>query len=247
MGTPPANPPDKLSLFQLALLVLSIVVLIALLVEALVPLHEEVSLIVQTLDLVVCALFFMDFVFRFRRAPDKAAFLRWGWIDLIACIPTIDALRVGVFLRILRIVRLLQGGRVPGKVVSLILQNKPKSAFASAALATLLLITFASIAILTVEKTPHANIRTAEDAIWWSVTTMTTVGYGDKYPVTTPGRVVAVVLMFSGVGLFGTLSGLLASLFFGQRDDKFEEIKAAIERLEASNRKAGEGENRRKV
>ncbi len=76
------------------------------------------------------------------------------------------------------------------------------------------------------EGEPHSNIRTAEDAIWWSITTITTVGYGDKYPVTTEGRLIAALLMGAGVGLFGVLSGLLASWFM-------EGDKAAEQRVEA--------------
>ena len=57
------------------------------------------------------------------------------------------------------------------------------------------------------------HITTAEDALWWAMTTITTVGYGDRYPTTTEGRLVAVGLMAVGVGLFGTLSGLAASWF----------------------------------
>ena len=64
------------------------------------------------------------------------------------------------------------------------------------------MLLFSSIAILQVETDPNSNIKTAEDAIWWSYVTITTVGYGDKYPVTTEGRIIAVILMTVGVGLF---------------------------------------------
>jgi voltage-gated potassium channel len=63
-----------------------------------------------------------------------------------------------------------------------------------------------------------ANIKDAEDAIWWSISTMTTVGYGDRYPVTAEGRLVAGLLMVAGVGLFGTLSGFLAAWFVASGD-----------------------------
>ncbi len=102
--------------------------------------------------------------------------------------------------------------------MTLVSQNKPKSAFASVILTVILLVTFSSIAMLIAEDHAEANIKTADDAIWWSVTTITTVGYGDKYPTTTEGRIIAMVLMLSGVGLFGTLSGLVASFFLGNQE-----------------------------
>jgi voltage-gated potassium channel len=77
-----------------------------------------------------------------------------------------------------------------------------------------------SIAILEVEKSPESNIKTAEDALWWAYTTITTVGYGDRYPVTTAGRLVGAVLMTVGVGLFATLAGFIGSHFLQPRDDE---------------------------
>ena len=66
---------------------------------------------------------------------------------------------------------------------------------------------------------------------------MTTVGYGDKYPITTEGRIVAMGLMLSGVGLFGVLSGLVASFFLGQRENVSTELKNILARLEAMDEK----------
>lgn len=237
MEIPPASPPEKVSVFQLVLVVLSIVVLIALATDAILPLPPEISTIVQTLDLVVCALFFANFLLRFRRAPNKASFMRWGWIGLLGCIPNIDALRVALLVPLLGVINQLRGGRLLDRVLLVIRENKPKSALASALLTTLVLITLASIAILIAEDGPEANIRTAEDAIWWSVTTMTTVGYGDKYPTTTEGRAVAMAVMFAGVGLFGTLSGLVASLFLGPPREHTVQMKEILERLEALDAK----------
>jgi voltage-gated potassium channel len=79
------------------------------------------------------------------------------------------------------------------------------------------LVVFCSIAVLNCETSPEANIKTASDALWWSFSTITTVGYGDRYPVTAPGRIIAVVLMTAGVGLFGTFTAYVASFFVQQR------------------------------
>ena len=85
--------------------------------------------------------------------------------------------------------------------------------FASASVIAVLLMIFSSIAILHVEVHPNSNIKTAEDALWWAYVTITTVGYGDKFPVTMEGRIIASILMTAGVGLFGIFSGFLASWF----------------------------------
>ena len=84
---------------------------------------------------------------------------------------------------------------------------------------TIILSTFSSVAILEFEKDdPAVNIRGPEDAIWWSFVTMTTVGYGDRYPVTTGGRIVAAMLMVCGIGLFASFTSFLASWFMGARE-----------------------------
>jgi voltage-gated potassium channel len=188
MENPQDNTTEKLTIFQLVLLILSVLVIIALVVDAVAPVSRDVSTILQALDFIACVLFFVDFVIRFRNAESKTAFMRWAWIDLLACIPNVDALRVGRMVRILRIIQLLRGVRVGHSIISMILQNRAKSAFASILLTSFLLISVFSVAILIAEDEPAANIKTAEDAVWWSVTTMTTVGYGDKYPTTTEGH-----------------------------------------------------------
>jgi voltage-gated potassium channel len=84
------------------------------------------------------------------------------------------------------------------------------------------MVIFSAIAILQVEDDPSGNIKTAEDAIWWAYVTVTTVGYGDKFPVTTEGRIIAAVLMTVGVGLFGTFTAFLASWFVTEKQEDDE-------------------------
>jgi voltage-gated potassium channel len=87
----------------------------------------------------------------------------------------------------------------------------------------ILMVIFSSIAILQVENVPNSNIKTAEDALWWSYVTVTTVGYGDKFPVTLEGRIIAGFLMTTGVGLFGTFTGFVASWFVGEKKNNIDE------------------------
>ncbi|MBM3452384.1 MAG: two pore domain potassium channel family protein [Bacteroidetes bacterium] len=72
---------------------------------------------------------------------------------------------------------------------------------------------FSTIRILQVENDPKSNIKTAEDAIWWADVTITTVGYGDKFPVTSEGRIISAILMTTGVGLFGIFTAFVAPWF----------------------------------
>jgi voltage-gated potassium channel len=225
---------EHVGLFQIVVLILSIVVLGALGADTIFQLPKEISDILQTLDTLVCILLLTDFAIRFKRAESKLSFLKWGWIDLIASIPNLPVLRIGRLVRVLRIIRLLRAIRATHKISSLILKDKIQTGVASVILTSFLLIMFCSIGILICEQpNPNTSIKTAGDAIWWSVSTFTTVGYGDVYPITTEGRILAMFLMVSGIGLFGILSGLAASFFVGSKQQTIvhEESKILI-RLE---------------
>ncbi|HET8766046.1 MAG TPA: potassium channel family protein, partial [Pedococcus sp.] len=88
----------------------------------------------------------------------------------------------------------------------------------------------ASLAALDAERGAEgANITTFGDALWWSATTVTTVGYGDRYPVTGQGRIVAVALMVTGIALLGVITAAIASWFV----EKVSEVQAAEDRTTA--------------
>ena len=230
---------DQFGPFQIVILALSVYVLVVLFVETFVTLPPDVSLILQRIDDVICLVFLADFVVRLTRAPDKKRFLKWGWIDVISSIPTVDALRWGRLVRVVRLFRILRAFRSTRVLVNFFYRKRGQGTFATVALISITITIFATVVILTLENVPEANIRTAGDALWWAFVTVTTVGYGDKYPVTAEGRLVAAVLMTVGVGLFGTFTALLASLFV-EPDQKKEsadlelvlaELKAIREEL----------------
>lgn len=123
--------------------------------------------------------------------------------------------------------RILRGIRSTKLILQFLFANRAKGTLASVTLISFVLVVFSSIAILNCETSPEANIKTAGDALWWSFSTITTVGYGDRYPVTTLGRIIAVILMTAGVGLFGTFTAYIAS-FFLQQSQKKEEDQSAL-------------------
>jgi voltage-gated potassium channel len=148
--------------------------------------------------------------------------MKWGWIDLVASIPAIDFLRAGRILRLIRLVRVFRALKSTKLIYEHINKNKKQSALTSVSLISFLMILFASISILQFEKDINSNIKTAEDAIWWSYVTITTVGYGDKFPVTTEGRIIAAILMTVGVALFGTCTAYVSSWFMKDRVKSFD-------------------------
>nr|WP_317046583.1 potassium channel family protein [Adhaeribacter arboris] len=114
-------------------------------------------------------------------------------------------------MRLIRLLRILRAFRSTKHLVNHIFKNRVQGTFSAGATITVLMVLFSAIAILQVETDPNSNIKTAEDALWWAYVTITTVGYGDKFLVTTEGRVIAALLMTIGVGLFGTFTAFVAS------------------------------------
>jgi voltage-gated potassium channel len=216
--------PDTLTAFQCFLLVLSIYVLGALFYQTAFKPPATTSQLLDRIDTIVCLIFMWDFFFRLYQAPSKLTFLKWGWVDFVSSIPMLDIFRWGRVIRVVRVFRLLRAFRGTKELMKFFFRNRAEGTLASVAIISMLLTIFCSIAVLNFEDGSDSNIKSPSDALWWAWSTVTTVGYGDKYPTTTEGRIIAAILMTAGVGLFGTFTGLVAGLFVkeGQKEEESE-------------------------
>ena len=218
--------------YLLFMLLISMFALGVLAAEALVD-NPETARILNYADTLLCGLFFIDFLVCFTKANNKGRYmLTWGWLDLLSSIPTIGVMRWGRAARLVRILRILRAIRSARILMRFILESRAQSAALAAALATIVALAMASVAILELEREAgdKANIHTAEDAMWWSAVTITTVGYGDHYPVTTGGRLVAAGLMAVGVALIGTWAGIAASWFLAAGEEQQDDDLVALRR-----------------
>ena len=209
----------EIGLFQIFMLFLSIYVITIMSCSIFINFSIETIKLLEIIDMIVCFIFLGDFFWQLYKSEKKLLYLKWGWIDLISSIPTIGILRWGRFFRVARILRLLRGVRSIKLLLKFMFKNKAKGTFSSVIIVAIMMMIFSSITILQVEKYDNSNIKTAEDALWWSFVTITTVGYGDYYPVSIEGRLIAAILMLIGISLFGTLAGLLSSIFFNDKSD----------------------------
>jgi len=180
---------------------------------ALLPLDDETDTILIYADTLVCGLFLLDFLLTLYRSQHRMRYVAtWGWIDLLSSIPIVGSLRIGRAARAMRILRVIRGVKSARAIAHFLVAKRAESAFLATVLLALLVLVFSSISILQFELPGGGNIQTAEDAMWWAATTITTVGYGDTFPVTFLGRVTAVFVMFAGVGIIGSLASILASV-----------------------------------
>jgi voltage-gated potassium channel len=172
---------------------------------------------------------------RLARAKDRGAFLKWGWIDLVSSIPMLDASRAGRAVRIIRILRVLRCAGSARRIGAFLLRRRRAEASVYAAvLVSILLMVFATVAILELEAgREQANIHTPADAIWWAASTITSVGYGDRYPVTTEGRIIATCVMTMGIACFGTFTAFVASWFQAPQKQDADELARIRRQLDA--------------
>ncbi len=177
-------------------------------------------LLLDIIDDCICIVFLVDFLVDFCKAKNKLKFMKWGWIDLISSIPSFGFMRVGRLFKLIRLLRILRAFRSTKILMKYIFKSKIKGTMMSLFIISILLTILSSIAILSVETDPKSNIKTVDDAIWWTIATLTTYNYGDKFPVTYIGRIIGILLNASGVALFGTFTAYIASVFVGAKNDE---------------------------
>jgi len=173
----------------------------------------------------------LDVLIRWRwtKSAKKYFVDEYGWLDFIGSFPVFSLVRAPNVVRTIRVLR----GMGSNHVLRSFISNRGESAVLTITLAIIFLFEFASIFILWAEgPAPDANIVTANDAMWWVLVTVATVGYGDKYPVTGNGRFIAMFVIIAGVGLFGVLSGFMAQLFLGKSDDDTDSPEDAVVSLD---------------
>ena len=205
--------------YNIFILVLTVFSL-ALMVVLLLPLDPETRALVNFYDNIACIIFLGDFAFNLTGASPKRAYFvgARGWLDLLGSIPSFGFFQLTALLRLFRLSRLARITRIfrgqnRKQIVADVLLNRGQYATFITILAAGLVLASASILVLQAEsRDPAANIQTGGDALWWGLVTITTVGYGDFYPVTTAGRIIGFGVMIAGVGIIGALASILASL-----------------------------------
>jgi voltage-gated potassium channel len=177
--------------------------------------------VVYIINAVLTLLFIYDFGLRLLRAPDRSHyFIRdYGWADLLAIIPQF---------RIFRLFRIWKAYRIVKKygiryIFSYLSKNRSEAALYLLVLMVILIIEAGAFLVLQAERgSPDANIITASDAIWWAYVTITTVGYGDRFPVTQMGRLVGILVLTTGVAVFATFAGYISSKLLGTAEEENE-------------------------
>lgn len=187
-----------------AFAILGLIYLAVYAIEVTNPTGGELSVLLGVASWTIWGAFAFDLLVRFIASKTIGVFLKSSWLELLALILP--------FMRMLRVFRVILA--IKG------LKSLTQSRMSATGTYLLLLLPLAwfagAIAVLDVEsKIPAAPINNLPDAMWWSLSTIATVGYGDLYPVSLEGKFVAAILMITGIGLFSASAGIFASWIMG--------------------------------
>lgn len=211
---------EQVSLYDLFIGILTVLSLGVMAMQFILAPDAPVQEVLYVMDLLFCAIFLVDFAGRLAKAKPKRSYL-WpqGVVDFLGSIPAVPALRFFRLFRLFRVARILRVGG-PRRVLHEFASRRAESALYVTVIMALLVILFGSVAVMYYEvRAPDPNIKTGGDAVWWSLVTITTVGYGDRFPTSPGGRTVGVLTMIVGIGLFGVLTSVMATKFLEPKSD----------------------------
>ncbi|GGD91915.1 potassium channel family protein [Planktosalinus lacus] len=190
-----------MSVTNIIIMLLSIFSIILLSSLFFIPSDSEIYRLIEYFDFILCLIFLYDFASQFINAKNKwIYFYTVGWLDLLSSIPLVSEFRFIRAFRVFRIFRIIKSFKL---LFEFVLKNKSASLYGFVVFSAFTILVLSTTAVLYVEK-DVGNIKTAEDALWWSFVTITTVGYGDFYPVTNIGKFITFILIVCGIASFGT-------------------------------------------
>lgn len=201
------------------LAIISIIDMIILVIPSVSSNTKDVLTIIQAF---LTIFFLADFLYRFYTAQSKKQYFihDFGWADLLSCLP--GGFRIFRIFRLFKVYRLMKRYGYK-KIVREIKDNRAEMAIYLVVVLVVLVIQIGGVWVLRFENNnPDANIKTGADALWWAFVTITTVGYGDRYPTTGGGRLIGMALMVCGVGIFSVFTGFIANSFLAPKKKEEE-------------------------
>jgi voltage-gated potassium channel len=196
-------------------------------------------MIASTINWIIWLAFCGEFALRLAVAPDRKAFVRRSWFDLLIIVvsppfgvpESMQGVRAVRALRLLRLVRALAFLSIGIKTSRRALRHRK---FHYVLVITLGVMLLGATGLYVVESEQNEAVGSFWDALWWAISTTTTVGYGDIFPITPEGRLIAVLLMLTGIGVIGVFTATIASMFMIEdEEDEFNGLHRRLDNLES--------------
>ncbi len=225
---------DLSRLFESMIIFLILADVILLTLITFVPVNPQIYGMIVFFDLTVVLILIPEFIYRMYHAPDRMDFLKHNWTDIIGMIPE---LLVGHYSTYLRYFRLIRIAALFKKEIRHILDYLHKTHIDQGIFAILIILFSGTIIFYIVEHGQNPQMVGLDDALWYMVVTITTVGYGDISAQTNAGRMVGVVIMFAGIGFISFLTATITSIFIKDTEieemDKIDVLHDKIDSLQA--------------
>jgi voltage-gated potassium channel len=212
------------------MMVITVLWIPVLIIPLVTPTHGAVDTSLEVIDFTIWALFAVEYVVKFYLAPNRWRYVKTHVLDLIiVAVPFFRPLRA---LRLVRLQALLRLAVVGGEAFRRVKGVLTHKGFHFVVLgAAFLVFLCAGLETIAEKGAPGSTIHDYGQGLWWAMVTVTTVGYGDRFPVTPFGQGVAVFLMLIGIGLIGVVTATVASYFVEQKVDATEERLTRIEAM----------------
>lgn len=201
--------------------ILAVLAVLIVMLEFSTTLTQSQMSFVNRADDVVYIIYVLDFFVRCLTSKNKAAFLKHNFIDLIAILPfsLLPDFQAGSVLKLIRVVTYVL--RLIGNVREILYTN----GFIYALALTSIITALGSVGIYIFEHDTNSSIATYSDGLWWSFVTVSTVGYGDIVPLTVGGKIIASILMITGLAFLGMLTSTISTYFFSKLNRKKTSLK----------------------
>lgn len=207
---------------------LILVSLVTFSVETLPNLKPETRYLLRIIEIFCVVVFTVEYILRIYVADSKPRFIFsfFGIIDLLAILPfylsfgvDLKSLRALRFLRLFRVLKLVRYNRAMNHFVRAM--SSAKEQIFLFIFITMILIYFAAVGIYYFENEAQPeHFSSIFDSLWWAIVTLTTVGYGDVYPITVGGKVFTFIILMIGLGIVAVPTGIISSALTGSVDKK---------------------------
>lgn len=224
---------SRTNVTEIVIGILAVVSIILVAIESLVPISQDVLVGIYIADLLICIVFAWDFIMRLKASDSKSHFMKTNGYEIVAMVPAVALYALGtipaiaVALRSLRLLRVVRVVLLIARVIRLM--SKTGKFVQRSNLLTLLGVTVCIIfigafaALVLDSGIEKARITNFADAVWWSVSTVTTVGYGDVVPASIAGRIMGMFLMIVGIGVMTTFISEISATLVESRLKQYED------------------------
>ncbi len=224
---------SKNNVYHFSIIVCSLMVVVMTIVQLTMNLSPETNQVFNVLDVLMWLFFLIDYIYRLMKSEHKIRFIKENKIDVLTIIPYFSAFRLLRLIRVVEVMPLFRFMKVLRAAAMLSNVSKRIGVFFRTnnfhyvAGITLIVILLGAGGVSLVEAMPF------KDALWWSIVTVTTVGYGDIVPKTGLGRIIASLSMMSGIGFIGLFTGTISSYFLNRRVNEHQPkyVTELLERL----------------